>query len=191
LRSGRLVIPCDHNQAGTDVRYSHLIYSDDRGETWKIGAIAEEKTNESAIAELKDGSLLFNMRSYHGKHLRAIQRSKDGGLTLGPLTLDEALIEPVCQASLVSALPAGKKNDNRLLFSNPAAATRKNMTVKLSRDGGRTWPVSHVMHEGPSAYSSLAVLRDKTIGLLYERGDKGSYEKITFAHFDVAWLSEK
>src|SRR5215472_17213533 len=77
LRSGRLVVPCDHNQAGTDTRYSHFIYSDDRGETWKIGAVAEEKTNESAVVELKDGSLLFNMRSYHGKNRRAIQRSID------------------------------------------------------------------------------------------------------------------
>jgi sialidase-1 len=191
LRSGRLVIPCDHNRAGNDGRYAHLIYSDDRGETWKIGAIAEEKTNESAIAELKDGSLLFNMRSYHDKNRRAVQRSKDGGLTLGPLSLDEALIEPVCQASMVSALPAGKKNDNKVLFSNPAATKRVNMTVRLSRDGGRTWPVSRVVYEGPSAYSSLAVLADKSVGLLYEHGAKGSYEKITFAHFDEAWLSGK
>jgi sialidase-1 len=188
LRSGRLVIPCDHNQAGTDTRYSHLLYSDDRGETWKIGAIAEEKTNESAIAELKDGSLLFNMRSYHGKNRRAVQRSTDGGLTLGKLTLDDALIEPVCQASMVSALPAGKKNDNRLLFSNPAATSRKNMTVRLSRDGGKTWPASRVIYEGPSAYSALSVLNDKTIGLLYEHGQKSSYERITFVHFDLAWL---
>src|SRR5215471_18972430 len=85
LRSGRLVIPCDHNQAPSDVRHSHLIYSDDRGETWKIGAVAEDKTNESAIAELKDGSLLLNMRSYHDKNRRATQRSTDNGLTLGPL----------------------------------------------------------------------------------------------------------
>jgi len=189
LRSGRLVIPCDHNQAGTDARYAHLIYSDDRGETWKIGAVADEQTNESAIVELKDGSLLFNMRSYAGKHRRAVQRSKDGGQTLGPLTLDDALIEPVCQASMVSALPAGKKSDNRILFSNPAATTRENMTVRLSRDGGQTWTVSRVIFAGPSAYSSLAVLPDKKIGLLYERGDARPYEQIRFVHFDQSWLT--
>jgi sialidase-1 len=188
LRSGRLVIPCDHNEAPNDGRYSHIIYSDDRGETWQIGAVAAEMTNESAVAELKDGSLLLNMRSYHGKNRRAVQRSMDGGSTLGPLALDDALIEPVCQASLISAMPAGRKNDNRLLFSNPAATSRRNMTVRLSRDGGRTWPVSRVIFAGPSAYSSLAVLRDRTIGLLYERGEKGPYERIMFARFDPAWL---
>jgi sialidase-1 len=187
-RTGRLVIACDHNRREGDVRFSHIIYSDDRGETWKIGGIAEGKTNESAVAELKDGQLLLNMRSYHGKHRRAIQRSRDGGLTWGALELDEALIEPVCQASLVAAVPAGKKSNGRLLFSNPAAVTRTKMTVRLSEDDGRTWSAARLVHEGPAAYSSLAVLPDRTIGLLYERGERRPYEKITFAHFDLNWV---
>src|SRR5262245_24180070 len=91
VRSGRLVIPCDHN-AQDCTRYSHVIYSDDRGATWKIGGIAEPKTNESAIVELKNGELVFNMRSYHGNNRRAVQRSRDGGVTLSPLVLDDALI---------------------------------------------------------------------------------------------------
>jgi sialidase-1 len=96
-----LVIACDHNLRENNERHSHVIYSDDRGETWKIGGIAEDKTNESVVAELKDGSLLLNMRSYHGKHRRAVRRSNDGGLTWLPLQLDNALIEPVCQARVV------------------------------------------------------------------------------------------
>lgn len=172
LRSGRLVVPCDHNTGPAD-RYSHVIYSDDRGVTWKIGGIAEPKTNESAVAELANGELVLNMRSYHGRNRRAVQRSKDGGLTWSPLVLDEALIEPVCQASMIRA---GK----RLLFSNPAATTRTRMTVRESRDGGRTWPKSRVIHEGPSAYSSMAVLRGGSIGLLYEMGERGPYERIVF-----------
>jgi sialidase-1 len=44
--------------------YAHIIFSDDHGKTWQIGGIEEEKTNESTITELTDGSLLHNMRSY-------------------------------------------------------------------------------------------------------------------------------
>jgi sialidase-1 len=185
LRSGRLVIACDHNLRENNERHSHVIYSDDRGETWKIGGIADDKTNESAVAELKDGRVLLNMRSYHGKHRRAVQTSSDGGLTWSPLQLDEALIEPVCQASLISA---GK---GRLLFANPAATTRTHLMVRLSQDDGATWSVSRLLYEGPSAYSSLAMLPDRTIGLLYERGEQKPYERITFAHFDFAWVKGK
>ena len=188
LKSGRLVIPCDHNRRDGDVRHSHVIYSDDGGATWAIGGVADDKTNESAVAETRDGGLLFNMRSYHGKNRRAVQRSNDGGMTWGPLSLDETLIEPVCEASMVSAARPGARVNGKVLFANPAAKDRSHMTVRLSNDDGLTWSASKLIHAGPSAYSSLAVLRDGTVGLLYERGEKRAYERIAFLRFDLNWL---
>lgn len=189
LADGRLVIPCDHKVAGTNALYSHVIYSDDDGKTWKIGGSAGPETNESAVVQLTDGSLMLNMRSYAGKHQRAIALSRDGGLTWSPTQLDPALIEPVCQASLVRDAHVLKTGKSYLLFSNPAdTAHRDRMTVKLSYDEGKTWPVARLIYAGPSAYSSLAVLHDGTIGLLYERGKKSAYEQIEFAHFNLRWL---
>jgi sialidase-1 len=188
LRSGRLVIACDHNRKDDNSRHSHLIYSDDGGAAWKIGAVAEDNTNESAVAELKDGSLLLDMRSYHGKNRRAEQISRDAGLTLGPLKLVDALIEPVCQASLISASPPGRGPNGRLLFSNPASTRRANLTVRWSQDDGRTWTASRAIYEGPSAYSSLAMLDGRSAGLLYERGKEGPYEKIVFARIGLNWI---
>lgn len=173
IRSGRLVIPCDHIRAGTKAMHSHVVYSDDRGETWRIGGVAAEKTNESAVAELPDGSLMLNMRSYHGQNRRAVSISRDGGLSWTEPVLDPALIEPVCQASLIRV---GKQ----LFFSNPADTKRVKMTVKRSADGGRTWTTLRVVHQGHSAYSSLAEIGRGRIGLLYERGEAGPYEVIVF-----------
>jgi sialidase-1 len=179
LRDGRLVIPCDHIVAGLKAMHSHVIVSDDGGRTWTIGGTATDKTNESAVVELRDGSLMLNMRSYHGKNRRAVAISKDRGQTWSDVQLDEALIEPVCQASLI------RYRKDLLVFSNPADTKRAKMTVKISRDEGKTWPVSQLLHEGPAAYSSLAELKKGGLGLLYERGEKSAYERITFATVSV------
>lgn len=182
LRSGRLIIPCNHVVAGSKAMHSHVIFSDDGGRSWQIGGVAPERTNESAVAELADGTLVLNMRSYHGKNRRAVALSRDGGLSWTEFRLDDALVEPVCQGSLISY---GK---NRLLFSNPADIKRVNLTVRMSRDGGRSWPVARQIYAGPSAYSSLVVLRDGSMGLLYERGEQSPYEQLCFARFRRAWL---
>lgn len=190
LTDGRLVVPCDHKVAETQALYSHVIYSEDDGKSWKIGGSAGPETNESAVVQLPDSSLMLNMRSYAGQHERAVALSHDGGLTWSSLRLDPALIEPICEASLISNTFKGGAERTYLLFANPSDKEhRDRMTVRLSDDEGKTWPVSRLVYSGPSAYSSLAVLKDGTIGLLYERGEPSGYQGIEFAHFNLKWLT--
>jgi sialidase-1 len=195
-RSGRLVIPANHVETSTadasSVHRSHLIYSDDHGRSWKIGASADAGTNESQVVELSDGRLLLNMRNHPPKpdNFRLIAISRDGGRTLSIATPDRALIEPPAQASLVRFDVNGQQQ-HHLLFANPASTKRERMTVRVSNDEGQTWPVARVIHERPAAYSSLAVLSDGSIGLLYERGERAPYEKITFSRFTFGWLTAK
>src|SRR5262249_39650117 len=59
----------------------------------------------------------------------------------------------------------------------------------FSRDEGKTWPISKTLHSGPTAYSCMAVLPDRTIACLYECGEKSPYEKLTLARFSLAWLT--
>jgi len=192
LKSGRLVVPCDHTEAGTKVMHSHVIYSDDRGLHWKLGGSAGAGTNECEVVERADGSLLLSMRNYQRQHpCRATATSKDGGATWSEVAYDAALIEPVCQASIRRYSLAGNGGRNRILFSNPASTSkREKMTVRLSHDEGKTWPAGKLLHAGPAAYSCLAVRADGTILCLYERGDKHPYEKITLGRFSLEWLSD-
>jgi sialidase-1 len=191
LVTGRLVIPCDHALAGSKTYGAHVIYSDDRGETWKRGGSIDDKVNECQVAERSDGTLLLNMRSYHGKGCRAVATSRDGGETWSAITHDAALVEPVCQAALVTApLDTATCACDRLLFANPASRKRENLTVRLSEDGGATWTTSKVLHAGPAAYSALAVLKDGRVCCLYERGAKNPYERITLARFPMKDLKE-
>jgi sialidase-1 len=177
LRSGRLLIPCDHSRIEGRTYGSHVIYSDDHGTTWNIGGVVNGGANECQVAELPDGSLLLNMRMQSGEKKRGVARSFDGGVSWGPLSLDESLVDPVCQGSLIS-------DEHQLLFSNPAStARRENLTVRWSDDMGKTWPRKFIIEPGPAGYSSLAALGQGRYACLYETGTKGAYEHIRFTSF--------
>jgi len=195
---GRLVIPCDHRVAGNKddkenwdkAGRSHIIYSDDNGQTWKLGGATDFAMNECAVVELPDGTLMLNSRSYRGKACRGISLSKDGGATWEPTTDDPALVESVCQASLIRHT-GGEMKEARstLVFCNPAVPKGRNhLTVRLSDDNGKSWPYARLVCEGSSAYSSLVSLPDGDVGLLYERND---YQQLTFARFPLNWITEK
>jgi sialidase-1 len=186
--AGRLVIPCDHREAvgGKPVMFSHVFFSDDHGTTWSLGGTVDRHTDECQVVELADGVLLINMRNYWGRDggrpdrggRRAVARSHDGGATWSPLEFDATLIEPVCQASLIAVPRPGRPADELLVFSNPASTTaRRALTVRVSGDGGKTWPVAILVEAGPAAYSCLAPLPGGRVGLLYERGESA---RITF-----------
>jgi sialidase-1 len=191
IRSGRIVVPGNHAEAKSGIHRSHLFFSDDGGASWTLGASSDPGTNESQVVELADGGLLLNMRNHPPKpeNFRMIARSADGGRTLSSAVPDRALVEPPAQASLLRLSTAKDQDRNRLIFANPASTARERMTVRVSDDEGATWAVSRVLHEGPAAYSSLVVLPDRTIGLLFERGDRSPYERITFARFTLEWLT--
>ena len=183
--AGRLVIPCDHVSAG-NVGNAHVIFSDDHGQTWKLGgAPPRPEFNESQVVELSDGRVMLNMRNF-GPAVRAgappqrgVCVSVDGGETFTDLRRDPKLIEPLCQGSII-------RYRELLLFSNPASKdARVDMTVRQSRDDGATWPTSKLIHKGPAAYSCVVALPDGSVGLLYECGEKTPYERIDFARFSL------
>ena len=199
LTSGRLVIPCDHivfdRRLRQDPYYSHILYSDDGGQTWQVGGSADEGTNESTAVETVDGWLYLNCRNKNpypdGGNYRAVTWSRDGGESLTPAVHDAALPEPICQASVARFTAVGSHDRNRVLFANPGTWDgRHRLTVRMSYDECRTWPVARVLHEGLAAYSDLCIAPDMTILCLYERGEQALYERLTLARFNVEWLTE-
>lgn len=181
LHNGRLVIPCDHADASRQ-SFSHVIYSDDHGASWKLGGSIGPRCNESQIVERSDGSLLFNARGYRGLNRRLTAASTDSGLTFSHPRPDAALLEPVCQGSIlrVTAAPPGT-----IVFSNPASTRREKMTVRLSRDDGKTWPCVRELYPGSAAYSCLVELPAKNLGCIFEADN---YRHIVFDRFPLSWL---
>lgn len=195
---GRLVIPCDFSfddsttipAQGHLSMGSHSIYSDDHGATWQLGGTITPKMNECQVVEVADGNgtLLMNMRSYFQRNCRAHAISYDGGITWTAPVDVPALMEPVCQASILRYAWPSKKAKSTILFLNPASAKRINMTIRASYDEGQTWPVIKTLHAGPSAYSSMTVLPDGTIICLYEAGKNRPYETIVFQKLNAKEL---
>ncbi len=201
LQSGRLVIPCDHVKGTTrgyhDVEssikplsksgYSHIIFSDDHGETWHIGGIAQKGTNESVIVQTVDGALYFNCRNYVGKKRRAYAWSYDDGESFIKPGWDDTLPEPICQGSMIRFTDVNSHDKNRILFSNPASDKRERLTVRLSYDECQTWNAGKVLCQGHSDYSDLCIASDMSICCLY---GSNNYKFITLAHFDLEWLTD-
>lgn len=194
-KKGRLVIPCDHKvTVNGEVEYhSHIIYSDDHGKTWQIGGSVADGTNECHVIERADGSLLLNMRrSRNGDDAcKLTATSTDAGMTWSEHCPDETLIGPRCQSSMIRYTNPNSAEKHIVLHSNPASKTiRQEMTVRVSCDDAKSWAYSKVLHDGPAAYSSLAVMPDGQIASLFESGKTRPYEKITFMRFALEWITD-
>lgn len=189
--AGRILMPFNQGPYGKWQVYA--AFSDDGGETWRYGETVPEGTkghaNEVQFVELGDGSVMLNARNQGGDKLRKVAVSRDGGQTWSTTQNDSALIEPVCQASLLRHPTNNDASKDVFLFCNPATQTgRTNGTIRLSRDEGKTWPVSRVLYPGSFAYSRLASLPDGSIGCFFERDGT---KKISFANFSLDWIQEK
>ena len=171
MDDGTLVVPFQHQEPEPErTPAAGIMYSTDRGLTWHVHEYAKINTTESQVAEIAPGELMLNMRD-NRKTGRAVYVTKDMGRTWTPHESDGQLVEPVCMASLLKVRASENVlKQDILLFSNPADADdRKNITVQLSLDGGKTWTRKCLLDEGEGwGYSCLTMIDRKTVGILYE-----------------------
>ena len=192
---GRLVFPIYFSNA-VRMMSCAVIYSDDHGMTWKrsdspndsriiqiesasaydLGLAARKyELTESQVIEQTDGTLILYMRNHYGNGQIARATSLDGGETWQSLEFVEELINPVCQVSVVR-YPDVHSSQELLLFSGPASKDkRENGVIRLSEDGGKTWPYGKIIEAGSFVYSCLTVLKNGKIGIFYEteQGEDG------------------
>lgn len=190
---GRIYVAANHSQGDAQDEFidyqAHGFYTDDHGKTFKTSeSIKFPGSNESIAAELPDGRMIMSTRNQRGDiRSRIIAYSNDGGATWSEQYFEESLPDPVCQGSILSF--ADEIGNTILAHSNNAdTEDRNNLTLKISRDLGKTWPESMLIDRKDvpkgktwTAYSDLVLLDSQTLGILYERDD---YKEIVFKWID-------
>lgn len=207
--AGRLVIGARIFKPGVyeDRAKGGLVYSDDHGETWRVGGAPfpgyRDANGEMTVGETADGEVYVNCRNSVSKLLGAARkagpaavlpgglvpqrrlyaRSRDGGESFYEEGYHEELFDGPCNAGLAAYSWGDDAGPARLLFTAPANRQRTQLTGYVSSDGGRIWKAGNVLSERSGGYSDVAVLDDQTILVLYE-GDEG----LLLARCNLQWL---
>ena len=180
-RSGKLLHCMVNLQRGL-----YLFGSDDHGKTWFFIDTPIQPADESKVVELTDGAWIINSR-VNNAGMRYVHTSTDEGKTWNTKPAP-TLIDPGCNASIIRYTAVHDGHDkNRLLFSNAKMKEgRKNMSVRISYDEGKTWTAGKTIYSGSAAYSSLTILENGDIGLFFEKDD---YQENVFVSFSLKWLT--
>lgn len=201
LKDGRLIfVLAIRATSATGVPlHNYAIYSDDGGDNWTLSTNAATTVGDEAkVVELEDGDILMSIRN-PSKGNRIFCKSTDRGQTWGKAYFETELKDPACNGDIIRysySTDEGSEGKSRLLHSLPeSTTTRENVTVYLSEDDGETWPIKKRLVDGYSAYSSLTVLPDGTIGALVEEGKWDSNLpgedgfQLVFYRFTMDWLT--
>ncbi|THU32066.1 exo-alpha-sialidase [Niastella caeni] len=190
--NGTLVIPATGRN----------IYSTDHGATWHYQMIPGG-TSEGAIVELNDGRLMRNDRASGSTWETAKRRWVSRGTIAGGFSAfapDNTLLDPYCQGSIVRYTGSP---DRIMVLNSASTETRCKMRVRISYDGGVTWPISRKIYDwltdseafaqGKGGYSSMVKTADYTIGALIEVNENTgssstSNRSIEFHKFNLPWM---
>jgi sialidase-1 len=209
--AGRLVFGVNAETSdGTNSITNHvaLVYSDDHGTTWHVGAVNSyphpvggtytQKPSEVSVVELADGTIYAGGREQGGTDVgnRDYAISRDGGQSFStPFTTIPDLVTPMVQGSLLRLRTAG--HEDRILFSSPSDTDRRRwMMVRSSYDSGHSWENAEQGTQVTTDWSGYSDMvqtggftsKSAEIGLMYEGGAVDARDEIRFARFNEEFL---
>lgn len=157
--NGRIMFAMSHRFANNNVQ-EYIIYSDDEGNTWKFSTqSAYSGGDESKLVELADGTVMISVRQ---SGQRGYNKSTDGGVTWGTQAKWADINGNACNGDILYV------NKHVMLHSYPNNGKRKNVTIKASFDGGKSWSNPYVVCAPSSCYSTMDVTKDGDIAIFYE-----------------------
>lgn len=200
MRNGRIMFIINvresYSTSATSFR-NYALYSDDGGYKWKVSRGSPKNPkggNEAKVVELnQDGHLLMNIRPNGPIWKRYLSRSYDYG-------------ETWTDAKVQNDLPSSGSNGDTIYYTSTLNGYDKNRLITLvdarpyssgnpglptfyiSYDEGYTWTNKKQLYTGNAGYSSLAILKDGSIGILAELGNSWN-GPIYFLKTSIEWCN--
>ena len=179
LRNGRLcfvLVVRETTQTATKSIKNYLMYSDDGGHKWKVSRGSPRNDNggnEAKVVELNDGSLLMHIRWTPN---RLQSRSYDNGETWTEATAINGILSSDSNGDLIvyTSTKNGYDKDRLITLVDSTVWNGQrngypgNPKFYISYDEGYTWTNYKELYKGDAGYSSLAILKDGSIGILAE-----------------------
>eukprot|EP01047_Picozoa_sp_COSAG01_P070437 COSAG01_NODE_10673_length_2107_cov_28.150398_2_plen_562_part_00 len=177
-------IGCGATYIGSKSVVMPVWYSDDDGKSYSFatgGGLPFKGIGECQAVELSNGSVMVNARNEVGgcpnflnckPHHRLFAISDDGGSTFSSPRFAEDLPEPICSAGLIN-------HRGTLFFSNPDSSSERTLMTLKASTNGESWHVDTPIFGGKSAYSVVVPLDAAHVGVVYERGESGAYERVS------------
>ena len=200
LRNGRLcfvLVVRETTQTATKSIKNYLMYSDDGGHKWKVSRGSPRNDNggnEAKVVELnQDGHLLMNIRPNGPIWKRYLSRSYDYGETWTDAKVQDDLLSSGSNGDTIyytSTLNGYDKNRLiTLVDARPYSSGNPGLpTFYISYDEGYTWTNSKKLYTSHAGYSSLAILKDGSIGILAELGNSWN-GPIYFLKTSIEWCN--
>lgn len=187
LEDGRLMaVAAIRESSANNVLNNYAIYSDDEGATWNVSGKALDGGDEAKVVELNNGDVLMSIRR-GGNRLWA--KSTDRGETWSSNGSWPEVWGNACNGDMVRYTSTNDGYDkDRILHTLPNASDRSNVSMWVSYDEGDSWPVKKTLCADKSAYSSITILPDGTIGAYVEEDETKPY-KMYFLRFSLNWLT--
>jgi len=163
------------------------VFSDDHGRTWRRGGMVPgaQGGNECQVVELAGGRIMMDVRQNDGPN-RWVSYSSDGGETWSAPRPGAAVSPVACAIERFTRMSGRERS--RIVWTGPKGPARKTLVARVSYDEGDTWPNERLISDGLAAYSDLALLKDRSLGVLWERDD---YRHITFTRLTRDFLEPK
>jgi len=175
--------------------WSPMTVLEDPGELWSAA-------NPATVVDRTNGRLwVFYLRSRPGCSTDTSRPGTDDMQTRACWSADHGLswteprpgitVTPVMCAIERFTSQAGGDDRGRLLWTGPKGPERRRLVLRTSEDEGKPFTKERLISDDYAAYSDVTLLKDRTVGILWERGVDHGYQFITFTRLNREWLDPR